>query len=166
MTPTSRPLTAVAKIGKQAPYSISTVIQRANQSSYAEYLMSNIIALKQLPETLALLHWGYMKSRESKLLNCFLIAVGKVPSKMKIVRNSSPNFINYSNTEQIKPATAFYNISSMPVTSSFTYCIKPWKILSLIISCIIHRIVCNTLWINYLDNKMTASAINVVGLKW
>lgn len=124
MSPTSSPLTVVVKIGKQAPYSISTVIQRANQSSYAEYLTSNITALKQLPETLAFLHWGYVKPREPKLLNCFLIAVGKVPSKIKIVRNSSPDFINYSNTEQIKPATAFYNISSMPVTSSFTYCTR------------------------------------------
>lgn len=123
MSHTFRPLIAVAKIGKQAPYSMSMVIQRANQSSYAEHLTSNIIALNQLPETPAFLHWSYVKSREPKLLNCFLIAVGKVPSKIKTVRKSNPNFINFSNTEQIKPATAFYNISSMPVTSSFTYCI-------------------------------------------
>lgn len=58
----------------------------------------------------------------------------------------------------IKPATAFCSASS---NASFTY----WKILSLIISCIIHHTVCDTLWINYLDNKMTASAINTVGLK-
>lgn len=83
MSPTFRPLTAAAKIGKQAPYSISMVIQGTNQSSYAEHLMSNIISLKQLPETLAFLHWGYEKSREPKLSNCFLIAVGKVLSKIK-----------------------------------------------------------------------------------
>lgn len=45
--------------------------------------MSNIIALKQLAETLAFLHWGYEKSREPRLPNCFLIAVGKVLQKSK-----------------------------------------------------------------------------------
>lgn len=126
--------------------------------------MSNIISLKQLPETLAFPHWGYEKSREPKLPNCFLIAVGKVLSKIKTV--TSLNFINCSNTEQIKRATALCSISSMPVTSLHVlYHVKPWQILNLIISCIIHCIVCNTLWINYLDNKMTASAINATGLK-
>lgn len=37
MSPTFRSLTAVAKVEKQAPYSISMVIQRANQRSYAEH---------------------------------------------------------------------------------------------------------------------------------
>lgn len=37
MSPTFRPLTAAAKMGKQAPYSISMVIQRANQSSYVQH---------------------------------------------------------------------------------------------------------------------------------
>lgn len=37
MSPTFRPSTAVAKIGKQAPYSISMVIQGANESSYPDH---------------------------------------------------------------------------------------------------------------------------------